>query len=211
MKVLQDIYVTLLSTLGQKHYILPQTSNYQCHLKISKIHQKLFCHYLLHFIRNVIIYLRQFIHIARVTLHTLTNWHWCVWYITIPLNLISKPLFWSRSRKACNIANKTCSSYVRTVYFHEVPGQKKVKWIFQTKKDFITCSKLIINELARCPTRSDNLYFPNNEETSLPFTAAFCFAHAEHNLIKLKLCNNWSGESAMWNSSKPIKFFTFKH
>ena len=40
------------------------------------------------------------------------------------------------------------------------------------------------------------------------FTAAFCFAHAEHKLIKLKLYNNWSAqtvnnisESAMWNSS----------
>ena len=66
-------------------------------------------------------------------------------------------------------------------------GQKKVKLIFLTKKDFITCSKLIINELVRCPTRSDNLYFANNEQASLAFTAVFCFAHAEHNFIKLKL------------------------
>ena len=28
------------------------------------------------------------------------------------------------------------------------------------------------------------------EQASLAFTAAFCFAHAEHNLIKLKLYNN---------------------
>ena len=57
-------------------------------------------------------------------------------------------------------------------------------------KDFITCSKLIINELARCPTRSHDLYFASNEQASLAFTDAFCFAYAEHNLIKLKLYNN---------------------
>ena len=49
---------------------------------------------------------------------------------------------------------------------------------------------MIINELVRCPTRSGNLYFANNEQASLAFAAAFCFAHAEHNLIKLKLYNN---------------------
>ena len=45
------------------------------------------------------------------------------------------------------------------------------------------------------------------------FTTPFCFAHAEYDLMKLKLYNNWSVqafnnilESAMWNSSKPIKF-----
>ena len=83
------------------------------------------------------------------------------------------------------------------LYFHEVTpqysckkvqstnGKKKVKQIFQTKKDFITCSKLITNELRRCPTRSDNVYFANNEQASLAiFTAAFCFVHAEHNLMK---------------------------
>ena len=40
-------------------------------------------------------------------------------------------------------------------------------------------------------TRSDNVYFANNEQTLLAvFTASFCFPHAEHNLIKLKLYNN---------------------
>ena len=49
----------------------------------------------------------------------------------------------------------------------------------------------IINKLGRCPTRSDNVYFANNEQESPAiFTAAFCFTHAEHNLIKLKLYNN---------------------
>ena len=88
------------------------------------------------------------------------------------------------------------------LYFHEVTLQylvkkcneqlvrKKMKLTLQTKKDFITCSKLIINELLRCPTRSDNLYFANNEQASLAFTAAFCFAYSEHNLIKYKLYNN---------------------
>ena len=49
---------------------------------------------------------------------------------------------------------------------------------------------MIINELVRCPARSGNLYFANNEQASLAFAAAFCFVHAEHNLIKLKLYNN---------------------
>ena len=65
------------------------------------------------------------------------------------------------------------------------------KVIFQTKKGFKTCSKLMINELARSPTRSKNAYFANNEPASIAvFPAVFCFKHAEYNLIKLKLCNN---------------------
>ena len=74
----------------------------------------------------------------------------------------------------------------------------------------ITCSVLMINELAGSPTRSENVYFANNEQASIAvFTAVFCFTHAEHHLIKLKLYNNWSAQavnSAMWNSKKPIKF-----
>ena len=65
---------------------------------------------------------------------------------------------------------------------------KKVKQIFQTKKGFITCSKLMINELARSPTRSENAYFANNEQASIAvFTAVFYFTHAQH---QLKLYNN---------------------
>ena len=41
---------------------------------------------------------------------------------------------------------------------------------------------MIINELLHCPTRSHNLCFASNEQTSLAFTDAFCFAHAEHKL-----------------------------
>ena len=68
--------------------------------------------------------------------------------------------------------------------------KKNVKEIFQTKK-LKTCLKLMINELARFPTRSDNVYFANNEQASIAvFTAVFCFTHAEHHLIKLKLYNN---------------------
>ena len=45
----------------------------------------------------------------------------------------------------------------------------------------------MINELARFTTRSDNVYFANNEQASIAvFTAVFCFTHAEHHLIKLK-------------------------
>ena len=51
----------------------------------------------------------------------------------------------------------------------------------------------MINELARSPTRLNNFYFVSNEQASIAvFTAVFCFTHAEHHLIKLKLYNNWS-------------------
>ena len=56
---------------------------------------------------------------------------------------------------------------------------KKMRQIFQAKEDFITCSKLIINEHVGSPIRSDNVYFANIEQTSL----LFFIAHAEHNLI----------------------------
>ena len=50
--------------------------------------------------------------------------------------------------------------------------------MFQTKKGFITFSKLITNELVRCPDRSENIYFVNNEQESITvFTAVFCFTH----------------------------------
>ena len=68
---------------------------------------------------------------------------------------------------------------------------KKVKQIFQTKKGFITCSKIMINEIARSPTISKNAYFANYEEAWIAvFTAVFCFKHAKHNSIKLILYNN---------------------
>ena len=54
--------------------------------------------------------------------------------------------------------------------------------MFQTKKDFTTCSKLIIKELGSFTIRSDNAYFANNEQVSL----VFFIAHAKRNLIKLK-------------------------
>ena len=65
-------------------------------------------------------------------------------------------------------------------------GKKKGKCLFQTKKDFIICLKLTINEYIRCPARTDNLYFANNEQALIAvFTAAVFFAHVDHNLIKL--------------------------
>ena len=49
----------------------------------------------------------------------------------------------------------------------------------------------MVNELADSPTRSENVYFANNEQASIAvFTAVFCFAHAKHHLIKLKLYND---------------------
>ena len=49
----------------------------------------------------------------------------------------------------------------------------------------------MINEIARFPTRSDNVYFVDNEQVSIAvFTAVFCFTHAEHHLIKPKLYNH---------------------
>ena len=62
--------------------------------------------------------------------------------------------------------------------------------IFQTKKGFITFSKLIINEFGCCLTRSDNVCFADNKQPPSVFTAVFCFSHAKRKLIKLKLCNN---------------------
>ena len=53
----------------------------------------------------------------------------------------------------------------------------------------------MINEFVGSPTRSNNVYFANNEQASIAvFTAVFCFTHAEHHLIKLKLYNNWSAQ-----------------
>ena len=50
-----------------------------------------------------------------------------------------------------------------------------------------------------------DVYFANNEQALL----VLFIAHAKHNLIKLKLYNNWSAqavinisECAMWNSSE---------
>ena len=46
----------------------------------------------------------------------------------------------------------------------------------------------MINELGRCPTSPENVYFTKNEQASIAvFTAGFYFTHAGHNLIKLKL------------------------
>ena len=54
--------------------------------------------------------------------------------------------------------------------------EKKVKKnIFKTKKGSITCSKLIINELAGSPTRSENVYFANNEQASIAVFTAVLF------------------------------------
>ena len=47
------------------------------------------------------------------------------------------------------------------------------------------------NELARSPTRSENVYLPNNEQASTAvFTAVFCFTYAKHNLMKQRNNDN---------------------
>ena len=49
----------------------------------------------------------------------------------------------------------------------------------------------MIDELAGSPTRSENVYFANNDQISIAvFAAMFCFTHAEHHLVKLKLYYN---------------------
>ena len=54
----------------------------------------------------------------------------------------------------------------------------------------------MINEIGRSATISENVYFAKNEQASIAvFTAVFCFKHAEHRLIKLKLYNNWSAQA----------------
>ena len=54
----------------------------------------------------------------------------------------------------------------------------------------------MVNELARFPTRSDNVYFAYNEQVSIAvFTAVFCFTHTEHRLIKPKLYNNLTAQA----------------
>ena len=50
----------------------------------------------------------------------------------------------------------------------------------------------MIDELARSLTRLKKVYFPNNEQV---FAVVFCFTHAKHHLIKLKLYNNWSAQA----------------
>ena len=55
-----------------------------------------------------------------------------------------------------------------------------------------------------CPTRPDNVCFANNDKVSLTvFTFAFCFMHAEHNLVKLELNNSWSAQAinSIWESA----------
>ena len=47
------------------------------------------------------------------------------------------------------------------------------------EEGFMTYSKLMINEIGCCPTRSENGYFASNEQVSIAvFTLVFCFAHA---------------------------------
>ena len=43
----------------------------------------------------------------------------------------------------------------------------------------------MVNKLTHSPTRSENVYFANNEQAPIAvFTTVFCFTYAEYNLIK---------------------------
>ena len=60
------------------------------------------------------------------------------------------------------------------------------------------------------------VYFGNNEQASIVvFTAVFCFTHAEHHLIKLKLYNNLSAQavnSVLCETQRnQSNFLTFKN
>ena len=77
------------------------------------------------------------------------------------------------------------------VKMYNQPLVKKVKSMFQTKKYNKTCSKLVINELGRCPDISFNVNFANNEQASLSVfycCVLFCTCQTKFNqtfLIKL--------------------------
>ena len=67
---------------------------------------------------------------------------------------------------------------------------------FKLRKVSETFSESMINELEPVPTISENVYFVNHRQSLLPvFTAVFHSTHAEHNLIKLNLYNNWSAQA----------------
>ena len=74
----------------------------------------------------------------------------------------------------------------------------------------------MISELTGSPTRSENAYFANNEQASIAvFSAVFCFTHAEHHLIKLKLYNNWPTHAVISvlceTQRNQSNFLTFKN
>ena len=48
--------------------------------------------------------------------------------------------------------------------FRNALVRKKGKQIFQIRKGFTTCSKLVVIELEYCLTRSENVYFANNKQ-----------------------------------------------
>ena len=66
----------------------------------------------------------------------------------------------------------------------------------------------MINELAGSPTRSENVYFANNEQASIAvFTAVFCFTHAENHLIKLKLYKGHGTRIHFFEIFSKFKYF----
>ena len=45
--------------------------------------------------------------------------------------------------------------------------------MFQTRKGFMICLKLMINELGRSPTSSENVYFANNKQAWIKYSQLF--------------------------------------
>ena len=56
----------------------------------------------------------------------------------------------------------------------------------------------MINELGRFRTRSENVYFDNNDHASIAvFTDVFCFTHAKNNLIKFAHLQKLANQSML--------------
>ena len=93
----------------------------------------------------------------------------------------------SHEIKSCNEVNSLYET--EDIYKNKIQGRVgggggKFTFPHPRPNRVITCSNLIIHELACCPFRSDNPYFAINEQARFAvFTGAFCFVHATHNLI----------------------------
>ena len=104
--------------------------------------------------------------------------------------------------------------------------QKQLSEVFCKKRCFPVNLAKFLRTPFFCRTTPDDCFLPvrdiiiysaNNEQASFAvFTAVFCFTHAEHHLIKLKLYNNnWAVQAV--NSvlceiqRKQSNLFTFKN
>ena len=94
---------------------------------------------------------------------------------------------------------KNCFLDAKVLVLHIYSCFLKEEEIFKSSKqerprDVYGCFETLINNLGRCPMRSDYVYFANNEQALLAdFTTVLCFTHAEQN--KYKLYNNWLAQT----------------